>query len=163
MPTRKITILGIAPGTKTTGIALRRGAHLVEWRVRTWRGLWSIKKCTRIIDAIERTIKRERVGLVALKVSHPSRASHGLKCLEEGLHKRVMELGISVHLCTINCLKRCSGQVNKRGLAKVLLEKYPELRHEYEKEKGSSNSYHMKIFEAVCAIEHARCHRKDLP
>lgn len=162
MPTRKIIILGIAPGTKTTGIALVRGAYLVEWRVRTWKGPWSEKKCKRIIESLERTIKKERVRVVALKVSHPSRASTGLKNMEERIHQRIGELGIPVHLCTIDCLKRCTCQMNKRGVAKILLEKYPQLQHEYEQEKTNRNSYHMKIFEAVCAIEDARLHLEEL-
>ncbi len=152
------TILGISPGTRYMGIALQRNGTLYEWRVKTYKGVWSDVKLQKAIDQIEHLIIAHVVKHIACKIPHSSRCSKGLKMLIEKIKSIAMEFKLQLHIYSITDLKDLfkSEIRNKKSLVSHVVNEYPELSHIFSRENGIKNSYYLKIFEAVAAISHCQ-------
>src|ERR1039458_9865646 len=79
------TILGVSPGTRTMGLAVLRRGELIEWRVKTYKGVWSKEKLAYILQAIEKICDYYQVTGIAMKKVDPRRCSDQLDVLTEQL------------------------------------------------------------------------------
>ncbi len=145
-------ILGLSPGTRSMGIAILKDNKLIDWRVKAFAGKWSKEKLERIVRAIQAIVDKNNVAVIGIKIQGQSRSSLGLNQVVVALLGLVERNDIPVHLFTIkeiehyHCGKR---KKNKLELRNYILETYPELFREYEKENRTKRGYYMKIFEAV--------------
>lgn len=153
-----VTILGISPGTRYMGIALQRNDELYEWKIKTYKGVWSDEKLLKAMNYIEGLIVSHVVNHIACKLPHSSRCSQALKSLIEKIKAIAKEYKLKLHIYSISDLKDffLSGIRNKKSLAGHITIKHPELNRIFLREKENKNQYYLKIFEAVAAITH--CH-----
>lgn len=88
-------VMGLSLGTRCLGVVVRDGNELVEWRLHTFRGVWSPVKLRRITDFVIETIKVWKPERVLLKKIDPLRASYGLVELREYLDEKLQNFGIT--------------------------------------------------------------------
>lgn len=152
------TILGISPGTKYIGVALFRGNDLYDWKIKTYRGVWSNEKLATVIQFIEETIISHVVNKIACKLPNADRTSKALNELMQHIKKTANEYGIEIYLYSVEEMKSKFNQSisNKMVLALHLLENFPELKDVHTAYSRSKHRYHMKVFEAIAVALH--CH-----
>ena len=162
------TILGISLGTGRLGLAVKDKEELIHWQIKVFDETYSKKKAKRIWRTIEMTIERYGVMVIGMKIppkySHSDGVSHCLRFITE----KVLEKGITIYfydLETIGLHFLKSKSIDKIKLAESISGTYPQLKNEclklskcYTKMKRaclklSKCHYHMKIFEAVSAME----------
>ena len=154
MNAKASTVLGISLGTRSTGIALLEGNELLDWKVQSFKGSWSINKLRLIQGAINAHIRRHKPTVIILKIPPKPYASKRVAQLARALEKLGLRKGIEVRFCILMDLKRllASGaatSIIKEMLIESVTAKFPELQHEYRKEKRNRNAYYSKVFEAV--------------
>ena len=156
MSNKRKTILGISPGTHTTGLALIKNNDLFEWRVKVFNEIWTEVKLERILLVIEALINKNRVEIIVLKEVDKSRSSNALKQLEFAIKTLAKDKNIPLCTYSIDDIKReCSkGSKSDKGvIVEYVLCKHPELNREYHKELGNKNPYYIKVFEAIAMAQ----------
>ena len=156
-------ILGISPGTRTMGLAVLRRGELIEWRVKTFKGLWSKKKLEYILRAIEKICDYYGVTAVAIKKVDPRRSSEQLDVLTTHLATFAKRKHLSISKYSLPELVEATGQKKRNmhhAVAEYVLEAYPVLRHAYLKERNNEREYYSKMFEAVMCARLAHIKRK---
>lgn len=153
-----VTILGISPGTRYIGIALQRNGILYDWRIKSYKGVWSEEKLLKVVTYIETLIVTHVVEHIACKIPHMGRCSEGLKLLIEKIKSIAKKCNSKIHLYSIAELKALftTSIQNKGALVSYLAETLPELRHLLKKEMRNKNTYYVKVFEAIATTVH--CH-----
>lgn len=146
-------ILGISIGTSTIGLAFIKDKILIDWQMKSFVGAWSRYKMRIIELTIERYVERHKINEIAVKVPEELRSSKNIGQLIRIIKKEFTGKQIPVCLYTIMEIKTEYGVRNKMELMECFLEKYPELKFVFEKQKQSKNKYHIKIFEAVAVAE----------
>lgn len=149
------TILGISLGTRHVGIALLRKGKLFDWRLKTYKGIWSKSKLQKILNDIEEMLITQCITHVACKLPFKHQESNVQRILE-GIQAQAEQYGISLHLYSIADLRKGIGSdiSNKKDIAERLVIRYPELITSLTKEKGAKNAYYIKMLEAVAASSH---------
>jgi polyhydroxyalkanoate synthesis regulator phasin len=145
-------ILGINPGTRYLGLAIFDGSNLLDWRVKTFNGKWTKEKAERILDMIGEHIELYDINALAIKKLHPARTSKNLKILVSKIKALAKRKRMKVKSQSINELERfyLKGEKhNKRNLAEKIINEYPMLVYELNKEKSRKHSYYMRAIEAV--------------
>ena len=152
------TILGISPGTKYIGVALFRSNELYDWKVKTYRGVWSSDKLSSVIDYIEKIVITHVVNKIACKLPNTDRTSDALNELVHHIKKTATEYGIEIYLYSVEEMKSRFNQAisNKQKLAAHLLKRFPELSEVHAAYSRSKHRYHIKVFEAIAVALH--CH-----
>jgi len=152
MNRRPLKIIGINPGTRYLGIAVLQDSELLDWRVKTFRGKWRKEKAERILEMLCEHIKLYEINAIALKRLHPARISKNLKTLVSMIKVLAKRKKVKFNQYSIEELERCfleGEKYNKRNLAEKIIEEYPMLIHELNKEKSRKHSYYMRAIEAV--------------
>ena len=148
-------MLGISPGTRTMGLAVLRRGELIEWRVKTYKGVWSKEKLAYILRAIEKMCEYYQVTSVAIKKVDPRRSSEQLEVLTEHLIAFAKEKHFGIATDSLPELMEATGRQQRNlhyAIEECMLEKYPIVRKEYQKERNNKRQYYSKMFEAVlCA------------
>ena len=148
-------MLGISPGTRTMGLAVLRHGELIEWRIKTYKGVWSKEKLAYILRAIEKMCDYYQVTSVAIKKVDPRRASPQLEVLTEHLIAFAKEKQFSIATYSLPELMEATGRQQRNlhyAIEESMLERYPIVRKEYQKERNNKRRYYAKMFEAVlCA------------
>ncbi|MCH8903558.1 MAG: crossover junction endodeoxyribonuclease RuvC [Bacteroidetes bacterium] len=145
-------ILGIVPGTRYLGIAVMHDSELRDWRIKTFSGRWSSAKKKKILNAIERIINQHQVTSISLKKFHPSRSSKNLIELISEIRQLAKSKRLEVYSYTVDEIKASFSDekmMNKKCLAKMLIDRNPEFRFELNQERKNPSSYHIRMFEAV--------------
>ena len=144
--------LGISPGTRTMGLAVIRDGELIEWRVKTFKGIWSKEKLKYILRAIEKMCDYYRVTAVAMKKVDPLRSSKQLDVLTNNLIAHAKKKHLRIATYSLPELMKVTGRKQKNthnAIAECVVEIYPGLRREYIKERNMEREYYSKMFEAV--------------
>ena len=152
MPKKPLKILGINPGTKYLGIAVHLGSELRDWRVKTIHGKWSREKMKKIKMIILSFIDQYEPNILAIKKLHPSRSSQNLKYLVTKIKELSKNNGLKVYQYSTKELEnffQLEEKTNKTKMAKTLASEYPDLFHEFNREKSNKNTYYIRMFEAV--------------
>ncbi len=156
------SILGISLKVKHLGLAVLTDGELIEFRVRTFYGVWTPEKRRDILRTIRKMDERHEVSAIVVKTPKPTHCSRRILNLMRGIEKFAKDHGIKLTLCTITELtKQYSGKerCTKQTLIQAILQKYPhhkKLAELYAKERSNRNSYHVKIFEAIACAELAQ-------
>jgi Holliday junction resolvasome RuvABC endonuclease subunit len=150
------TILGISPGTRSLGIAIIRDGELLDARIKTFPGKWSDSKRKTIVGAILRFLEDFSVTDVTLKTIHEARGSAALNQLIYDIKDIAEKRKLKFVIHTINDLKKYLLKENngrKEIISTYIVEKFPELYSDAEKERKNRHNYYIKMFEAVtCAL-----------
>jgi len=150
---RKISkILAINPGTRYLGVAVFEGPELLEWRVKTVEGKTFKLKLENVKAIISDFIERYQLNVLAIKKLDRCRSSANLNQLVGRIRQLSKRKGLKIYQYPIKEVEAffiSEGRLNKKRLAELLAAKYPELVHEFNKEKANRNSYHVRMFEAV--------------
>jgi len=152
MPKKITKILAINPGTRYLGIAVFEGPELLDWRVKVIKGKWSKEKQQKTLAVVRNLIERYQPNVLAIKKLHRSRSSGNLNQLVSRIKQHSKRKGLKVYQYPIKELEAFffgKAKANKNKLAEILTSKYPFLLHEFNKERSSRNSYHIRVFEAV--------------
>ncbi len=148
-------ILGISIGTRNVGVAVIKLRMLTDYRIRTFPGKWTPKKCDSIWDAVEVIIKRSQITDIAIKVPKPSHCSENIDELIRGISELCKWFKIRQHSFTTEEVKLlCTGtaKTNKGNIAIAIIDKYPELKDHWH--NGNSNkAYNAKLFEEIACAE----------
>jgi len=152
-------ILGISPGTRVMGLAVLRHGELVEWKVKTFKEMWSREKRKAILSTIKRLCEYHAVDVLVLKKVDPLRSSPQLDRLINNIATQAMKQRIKVvyySLADLDFDLRTGSKPTRDGIAEKVVERHPILRPEYHKERNNRKEYHMKMFEAVAMAERYR-------
>jgi len=147
-----IRIMGINPGTRYLGIAIFLGSELREWRIKIFSGKWSKEKMEKIKKAVQDFIEHYEPNILAIKKLHPSRSSKSLKYLVNRIREISRRKGLKVYQYSIKDIEKFflpEEKTNKSKMVKVLVSEYPDLFHEFKKEKSNKNPYYIRMFESV--------------
>lgn len=147
-------VIGISLGTRQLGIACFTNNRLSDWRTHSFRYAWSSFKKKQILRCIETLLKQQHASVVALKITEPEKQTSSYKILLTDLEMVLFQQNIHCYVYTIDQLKvlvSTPKQQNKTVFMEGMLELYPELRIEFEKERTNTTSYYIKIFEAIAA------------
>ena len=147
-----IRIMGINPGTRYLGIAIFLGSELREWRIKIFSGKWSKEKMEKIKKAVQGFIEHYEPNILAIKKLHPSRSSKDLKYLVNRIKELSRRKSLKVYQYSIKDLEKFflpEEKTNKSKMVKVLASEYPDLFHEFKKEKSNKNPYYIRMFESV--------------
>ncbi len=146
-------ILGISIGARNVGLAVIRQRKLTDYRIRTFAGKWTQAKCDSIWDVVETLIKRNEITDITLKTPKPSHCSENMDELIDGIKGLGEWFHIEVHRCTIQDIKLpYTEKGSKQIMVASLIEKYPELKKEWNKGKRAE-AYNAKLFEAIACAE----------
>jgi len=146
-------ILGISIGTSTIGLAFIKDKILIDWQMKSFVGPWSKYKMRIIELAVKRYAGIHKINAIAVKVPEELRSSKNIGQLIRLINKEYTGKQIPVCLYTIMELKTEFGLKNKIELMEYVASIYPELKFVMNKQKGSKNKYHLKLFEAVAVAE----------
>jgi Holliday junction resolvasome RuvABC endonuclease subunit len=147
-------VLGISPGTRSTGIAVLRDGRLMQSKVLTFRGAWGQAKMRSILHYLSQCMDRNKVEVVAIKIPDELPLSQAYIRLLGALNVLCERKGMKAVYYTLSDLKKyyCPGRkINKKVLAECVARKYPDLYLELRKEQSNDNPYYHKLFEAVAA------------
>ena len=148
-------ILGISIGTRNVGLAVIRQRMLTDYRIRTFPGKWSPAKCESIWHVIEVLIKRDAITDITIKLPPKSHCSENIDELVDGIKELGKWYHLEVHPCTIQDIKLPYAGLeksNKQIMVAALIEKYPELKKEWNGGKRAQ-AYNAKLFEAMACAE----------
>ena len=152
-------LLGISPGTRIIGIAVIIKGELVEWKVKSFKEKWCREKQTAILSIIEKLIEHYDVKVLSLKKIDPLKSSKQLDSLVVAIEKLGKNKGIEVKgysLADLDYGNRSGKRDGKVKLTEKIVEKYPELKKEYFKERNNRRDYYTKMFEAIAIAERCR-------
>jgi hypothetical protein len=137
------------------GIAVLREGDLADWKVRSLKGKWSKDKLAHIIGVISKHCRYHNVTDIAIKIPDPTRSSRQLDALTRQLllsakEKRLPHTIYSLY--DLHAFTRKETKRKKQDIAEYVLERYPQVKQEYFKERNNKQEYYSKMFEAVlCA------------
>lgn len=161
MSKKTIKIIGINPGTRYLGIAVLYGPELMDWRIKVLDGKWSNHKIKRAIEILSELIDQHRPDVLAIKKLHPSRRSENLARLANKLRGFARRMKLKVYQYSMKEIEGCFvmyKKPNKQNLIKAIVELYPILYHDLNKEKNHENPYYFRMFEAVALA--SMCHQR---
>jgi hypothetical protein len=152
-------LLGISPGTRIVGLAVLYKGELVEWKVKTFKELWSGDKRKAILQTIDRLCGYHSIEVMVIKKIDPLRSSPQLDTLVAAIIRQAERKRIRVQQYSLSDLDydlRSGKKQTKDELAEKVAERHPEFRKEYLKERNNRREYYMKMFEAIAMAERYR-------
>lgn len=115
-------------------------------------GKLSPAKRRKIVRLVDRLIQEYEPNILALKKLHSSRSSRTLDRLNREIEGIAAANDVKLEKHSIQEIEQFfmpEERINKMGLAELLCQKHPVLRHELHKEHNNLNPYHIRMFEAV--------------
>ena len=116
MPKKPLTIIGISPGTRYTGVAVFQGSELMDWRVKNVEGKQPKEKMRKAIMILSGLIERHEPDVLAIKKIHPSRTSPNLNRLVGRIKEFSKRKGLEVYQYSIKELESFfhpEGRINR--------------------------------------------------
>ena len=152
-------LLGISPGTRVIGLAVIYKGELVEWKVKTFKQIWSKDKRKAILRTIDRICEYNSIQVIALKKTDPFRSSPQLTILVAAIIRQAERHGIQVKQYSLSELDydlRTGKKQSKNDLSGKVVEKHPEFKKQYLQERNNRADYYTKMFEAIAMAEQCR-------
>lgn len=144
-----MVVLGISIGTRRNGVAILDGI-LKEAQVHSFNERWSKEKGKVIIGMFQKYVEHYRATHIIVKVPKASHFSLALKQLIGSLDKYCKSKGCLVEYVDITAIKQMEPCiVNKLTLRQIVVDRYPELTLELNREIKNKQPYYIKVFEAV--------------
>lgn len=147
------SVIGVSLGTRIAGIAVMKRKELLVYKVKTFKGVWSKEKENEIIDLFERIFEHYQAKHLGIKIISPLHSSKAVDDLIGSLIQRAKEKGIKVSSFPLYEIKKSLGLSKRQNVNEYVVNKYLELRKEYEHEQNSFNVYYTKMFEAIAIAE----------
>jgi hypothetical protein len=147
-----MVVLGISIGTRVTGIAIITSTdrnELIAWQSHSFPAQWSNPKMEQIISRYEKYIKTHRVTMVVIKIPRLSHHNNAIRTLLSKLRSLIAFHGCLMDYTTLNELKATLPIENAFDVQKYIVQQYPVLLPEYNRERINKKPYHHKMFEAV--------------
>lgn len=126
--------------------------NLIDWKVKTFKGSWNSSKMKDIVFTFQEYIQEHKVSNVVLKKPDVLRTSSGLEQLISEIRILCQRRNLRLSLISLKTLKsRYSEEkrFTKSQMIKQVVQNYPELYLEFNKEQKQKNRYYTKMFEAV--------------
>jgi len=153
MEKNPINILAVNPGSRYLGFAVFQGTELIDWGIKNIRGDRLKNKIAMVQKALSDLIDRYAPDSLMIKKLHSSRTSSGLNKLVDEIKKLGRQKKLKIHQYTIEDIESSfsgdDGKINKTQMAELVVQQYPFLFNELEKETANFNPYHIRMFEAV--------------
>ena len=149
-------LLGISPGTRVVGLAVIQKGVLVEWKVKTFKEMWSCSKRKTILATIDRICEYHGIQVIAIKKIDPLRSSRPLDKLVDAIIKQAERNSIKIRQYSLSDLDydlNTGKKQNKSELSEKVADKHPEVRKEYLQEQNNRKEYYTKMFEAIAMAE----------
>jgi hypothetical protein len=149
-------LLGISPGTRVVGLAVIDRGVLVEWKVKTFKEMWSSSKRKMILATIQRICEYHGIAVVVIKKIDPLRSSPQLDRLIDSIANQAKRNGIKIRQYSLSDLDydiHAGKKQNKGELSEKVADKHPEVRKEYIQERNNRKEYYTKMFEAIAMAE----------
>ncbi len=144
--------MGISVGTWQCGVAVLRNGTLVDWKAKSYKGVWSENKLNRIVRSLEKMIDRYGVKKIGCKVALQIR-TYKIDSIVAALKEVAKQRDISFCITYIEELKAIEHvQIpNKEIYAEHLSRLYPELTPMLRRHRKVKTVYYHRVFEAVGA------------
>jgi hypothetical protein len=158
-------ILGISTDTRTVGLAVLRNGELIDWRVKTFKGVWSKEKLNTILRRVETVLEYYAVTAIATVKADALKESRQQQIFAAELGELAIRKGLRIYGYTIHDLRNASGgryKNQRKCIADYVLDKYPIVRHEYLKERNNKRQYYFKMFEAVLCAHLANIKEQEM-
>ena len=145
-------ILAINPGSRYIGIAVFRGADLLDWDVKVTGGKTPAQRrmaCHRIMAEY---FEMYQPNILAIKQLHPSRSSRSLDQLVEHIEDIARQHRVKIRRYSIKELEALlcpRSKISKFTLASIVANRYPALLYDLQQESRNQNPYRIRMFEAV--------------
>ena len=147
-------LLGISPGTRVLGFAVLYKGELVEWKVKSFKEMWSVGKRKAILDTIDRICDYYGVDMVSIKKIDPFRSSPQLDVLIAAIVKQAEKNRLKVRLYSLSDLDYDLRTGKKKdALSEQVATKHPMLKKTYLRERNNRTEYYTKMFEAIAMAE----------
>jgi hypothetical protein len=136
------------------GIAIARNGQLQDWQLKNFKQKWSRSKLKKILLTLDRIIDAHEIQAIAAKIPNRLPGSKAYAQLVGGLNVLCERKGISISYYALADIKEryCTEGINKKQLAELIAEEYPEIGPQLEKERRNGRAYYDKVFEAVAAM-----------
>jgi Holliday junction resolvasome RuvABC endonuclease subunit len=147
-----IRIVGINPGTRYLGIAVLYGQELMDWRIKTLPGKWSVGKIEKAKEILADLIDFHDPSVLVIKKLHAARRTQNLERLVKTIKDHAKRKGLGVCQYSIKEIEKRfveAGKLNKRNLIEAMARQYPPLGYDLAIERRSKNPYYFRLFEAV--------------
>lgn len=147
-------IIGISLGTRTTGIVIVRGGHLIDWQVKSFKGKMNRQKLFMISGAVIKLLQEYDTTEIIMKIPDKAYSYTNVVSLKKHLEKVFASRKIPIHCYTLTDIKTSLGVSisNKEQLLDWGAKQFKELRRVYAIEQRNANPYYIKLFEALAAI-----------
>lgn len=135
-------------------MAIGTRAELIDWQIKGFDETYSRKKVKKIWRAIEHIIERYDIQVIGVKLPPKHLRREGLTYCLKYVTEKALEKDCTLYFCDLADIEAHFLKIKpkkKIELAEAISDKYPELKKEYFKLKKCE--YHMKVFEAVGALE----------
>jgi hypothetical protein len=152
-------LLGISPGTRVVGLAVINKGILIEWKVKTFKEMWSCSKRKTILATINRICEYHGIQVIAIKKIDPLRSSPQLDRLIATIIKQAERNHIKLRQYSLSDLDydfHTGKKQSKGNLSEKIADKHPEVRKEYLQERNNRKEYYTKMFEAIAMAEQYR-------
>jgi Holliday junction resolvasome RuvABC endonuclease subunit len=149
-------ILGISPGTRIIGLAIIQKGELVEWKVMTFKQMWSADKRKAILVTIDKLCDYHGIQVLVIKKVDPLRSSPDLDSLVAAIVRQAERRPIKVKLYSLSDLDyniQTDKKQTKEGIREQVANRHPELKNDYLKERNNRREYYTKMFEAIAMAE----------
>jgi Holliday junction resolvasome RuvABC endonuclease subunit len=149
-------ILGISPGTRIIGLAIIQKGELVEWKVMTFKQMWSADKRKAILATIDKLCDYHGIQVLVVKTVDPLRSSPDLDTLVAAIVRQAERRPIKVKLYSLSDLDyniQTGKKQTKEGIREQVANRHPELKNDYLKERNNRREYYTKMFEAIAMAE----------
>lgn len=147
MQNTNMSVIGISLGTRAIGFAVRKGNELLEWKVQTLRGEWSVIKLRRILDLLRESINIWKPDELVLKDIRAIKGSPGL----HQLHEHVLDMLITLNIPYrwIIFMKGCNTRNVQKEVVETVIQRFPQLSYLYMASNNGRSKYYKRIFEAI--------------
>lgn len=144
--------VGISTNTRLVGVAIIINGELEVYKVQLHKSSWSFSKVTEIITSLEACVRQYSIKQVILSIP-PAHCQtkeflYLMKRIKQFFNQQTIPV-ISEPSSALHVFIKEHKRTTKKKLMRALVEKFPELHVEYEKEMRNKNKYYIKLFEAV--------------
>ncbi len=149
MPLKQNIILGISPGSRTTGYAIMSDGELVDWGEKQFKSNCNNQRVIQLQKMMKRILEDYNISHLAIKRVNPTKSSIKL----DQVYSLFKSFSSMHHLKFSSSGNKeikasCSKAKNKKEVIMYIRQKYPEMGYL----PITSTSNHFRVYEAIAVI-----------
>jgi hypothetical protein len=147
--------LAISSNTRLTGLAIMKGASLLDYQIKLYKEKWSDTKAQKIISSLQSWCSYFNIQNIILSIPHEYYQTQEMACLHQKIIDAFRGRNISVTAYPIRevfSFFKLSEKEKKKPFQKTLSEQFPELYKYHLRACSIRTRYYDKLFEAVGAL-----------